>query len=140
MSAFDNAKKFFEACEAPLGWAGCKDYVEDGAGFTAQCEPLVDVTTIEAYADWMHGFGTVTAKGSTYTLHSACYDKDNRCAMFFATYHATHVGEGGPVPPTNKSVDSHYVYIVQINDDDKVESMTKVWNAPWAMRGLGWID
>jgi hypothetical protein len=140
MSAFDNAKKFFEACETPLGWAGCKDYVEDGASFEAQSEPLVDVTTIEAYADWMHGFGTVTAKGSTYTLHAASYDEGNRCAMFFATYHATHVGEGGPVPPTNKSVDSHYVYIVKMNDGDKVESMIKVWNAPWAMRGLGWIE
>jgi len=140
MSAFDNAKKFFEACETPLGWAGCKDYVADGARFTAQSEPLVDVTTIEAYADWMHGFGTVTAQGSTYTLHSACFDEDSRCAMFFATYHATHVGEGGPVPPTGKSVDSHYVYIVRMNDDNKVESMTKVWNAPWAMRGLGWIE
>ena len=62
MSAFDNAKKFFDACEAPLGWEGCKEYCVDGAGFVAQSEPLADVTTIEAYADWMHGFGTVTAK------------------------------------------------------------------------------
>jgi hypothetical protein len=27
MSAFENAKKFFTACEAPEGWAGCKQYV-----------------------------------------------------------------------------------------------------------------
>lgn len=140
MSAFENAKKFFNACEAPEGWAGCKDYVEDGAPFTAQSEPLVDVTTIEAYADWMHGFGTGTAAGSTYTLHSASYDEENRKAVFFATYHATHTGEGGPVPPTNKSVDSHYVYILDMSENDKVASMIKVWNAPWAMRGLGWID
>jgi hypothetical protein len=140
MAAFDNAKKFFAACEAPEGWAGCKAYVEDGAALIAQCEPLVDVTTVEAYCDWMHGFGTVTAAGATYTLHSASYDEDSRCAVFFATYHAKHVGDGGPVPPTNKSVDSHYVYILKMSDNDKVAEMTKVWNAPWAMRALGWID
>jgi hypothetical protein len=27
MTAFENAKKFFTACEAPEGWAGCKEYV-----------------------------------------------------------------------------------------------------------------
>lgn len=26
---------------------------------------------------------------------------------------ATHSGEGGPVPPTNKSTDCHYVYIIE---------------------------
>ena len=140
MSAFENAKKFFDACEAPLGWDGCKDYVEDGATFIAQSEPLVDVTTVQAYCDWMHGFGTVTAAGATFTLNSSGYDEENRTAIFFATYHATHVGEGGPVPPTNKSVDSHYVYSIKMSDNDKVAELTKIWNAPWAMRGLGWIE
>jgi hypothetical protein len=140
VSAFDNAKKFFDACETPLGWDGCRDYCVDGASFDAQSEPLVDVKTIEDYANWMHGFGTVTSKGSTYTLHSQSWDDDSSTAIFFATYHAKHVGDGGPVPPTGQSVDSHYVYAVKMNDDGKVESMTKIWNAPWAMRGLGWID
>ena len=140
MSAFDTAKKFFEACEAPLGWAGCKGYCVEGAEFVAQAGPLADVTTIEGYADWLHGFGTVTAKGATYTLHSQSYDAESNTAVFFATYHATHVGDGGPVPPTGKSVDSHYVYVLEMNGDGKVERMTKVWNASWAMRGLGWID
>lgn len=140
MSAFDTARKFFEACEAPLGWAGCREYCVEGAAFVAQAGPLADVTTIEAYADWLHGFGTVTAKGATYTLHSQSFDAESNTAVFFATYHATHVGDGGPVPPTGKSVDSHYVYVLEMNGGGKVERMTKVWNASWAMRGLGWID
>lgn len=140
MSAFENAKKFFEACEAPSGWAGCREYVADGASFTAQSEPLADVTTVQAYADWMAGFGTVTAPGATYDLHTCSYDEDTKTAVFFATYHAKHTGEGGPVPPTNKQTDSHYVYAVTMNDDDKVAKMVKIWNAPWAMRELGWID
>jgi hypothetical protein len=140
MSAFESAKKFFEACEAPLGWESCKDYVEDGAALIAQSEPLVDITTVQAYCEWMYGFGTVTAAGATYTLNASCYDESTRTALFFATYHATHVGEGGPVPPTNQSVDSHYVYAVKMSANNKVAEVTKIWNAPWAMRGLGWID
>ncbi len=138
MSAFENAKKFFDACEAPLGWDGCKDYVEDGAPLIAQSEPLVDITTVEAYCEWLKGFGTVTAPGATYTLHAACYDEEQRTALFFATYHATHTGDGGPVPPTNQSTNSHYVYSLKMSDNDKVAGMTKIWNAPWAMRELGW--
>lgn len=140
MSAFENAQKFFAACEAPEGWAGCAPYVADGATFRAQSEPLTDVNTVEAYAEWMKGFGTVTAPGATYTLHASAWDEANRTALFFATYHATHSGEGGPVPPTGRSTNSDYVYAVIMGDDDKVAHMVKTWNAPWALRELGWAD
>ncbi len=33
MSAVENARKFFDACEKPAGWQGCKEYVADGAPF-----------------------------------------------------------------------------------------------------------
>jgi hypothetical protein len=139
MSAFENAKSFFEACEKPEGWAGCQTYVAEGATFVAQSEPLVDVATVEAYCEWMKGFGTITAPGATYDLHSASFDESTRTAVFFATYHAKHTGEGGPVPPTNKETHSHYVYVLTMDDSDKVASMTKIWNAPWAMKELGWM-
>lgn len=139
MNGFDNARKFFEACETAAGWKGCKQYVAPGAGFTAQSEPLADVHTVEDYCDWMAGFGTTTAPGATYDLHAASYDDDTNTAIFFATYNAKHTGDGGPVPPTNKETHSHYVYILSMNDDGKVGQMVKVWNAPWAMRELGWM-
>ena len=53
MSAFENARKFFVACEAPEGWEGCKPYVAEDASFTAQSEPLTGINTVEAYCDWM---------------------------------------------------------------------------------------
>jgi len=34
---------------------------------------------------------------------------------------------------------SDYVYAIKMNADNKVASMTKVWNAPWAMKELGWM-
>ena len=39
MSAFENARKIFEACETPVGWEACKEYVADGAPFNVQSEP-----------------------------------------------------------------------------------------------------
>ena len=138
MSGFENAKNFFEACETPLGWDGCKEFVAEGATFTAQSEPIADIDTIEGYCDWMKAFGTVTAAGATYELHASAWDDSTRTALFFATYNATHVGDGGPVPPTGHSTNSHYVYVLTMDDADRVAAFTKVWNAPWAMRDLGW--
>ena len=139
MTAFENATKFFIACEAAEGWEGCKPYVAEGASFTAQSEPLTEINTIEAYCDWMAGIGTVTAPGATYDLHTSSYDEATKTAVFFATYHARHTGEGGPVPPTNKETHTDYVYVLTMNDDNKVARMTKVWNASWAMKELGWM-
>ena len=137
MNAFENAKKFFVACEDLKGWVGCKQYVVDDAPFAAQSEPLVDINTVEAYCDWMAGFGAI-APGATYDLHTSSYDEETRIAVFFATYHAKHTGEGGPMPPTQKETHSHYVYALTMNADNKVEKMVKIWNAPWAMKELGW--
>jgi hypothetical protein len=29
--------------------------------------------------------------------------------------------------------------VLDMNDEGKIRSMQKVWNAPWAMRELGWM-
>ena len=130
MDAFENATKFFHACDSLAGWEGCKQYVAADASFSAQSEPLVDIKTVQEYTDWMMGFGTVTAKGCSYELHASACDEKSQTALFFATIRASHVGEGGPVPPTHKTTNSDYVYILNMNDDAKVTRMTKVWNAP----------
>ena len=139
MSAFENATKFFHACESLTGWEGCKQYVATDAPFSAQSEPLVDVKTVQGYVDWLMGFGTITAKGCSYDLHASAYDEKNKTALFFSTFTGSHVGEGGPVPPTHKTTNTHYVYVLTMNGDDKVARMTKVWNAPWALKELGWM-
>ena len=107
MTAFENARKFFEACETAKGWAGCKQYVVEGAPFSAQSEPLMDVKTVEAYCDWMAGLGTITAPGATYDLHVSCFDEAARTAvpgLYVLTRQAdrsyTVRWEGtGPTPP-----------------------------------------
>ena len=139
MSGFENATKFFHACESVKGWDECSQYVEPGAAFSAQCEPLVEFKTVEEYVNWMTGFCETIAPGGSYELHASCFDDTTGKAIFFATYTLTHTGEGGPVPPTNKTTNSQYVYVLTMNGDDKIQRMQKVWNAPWAMRELGWM-
>ena len=139
MNSFKNAEKFFHACESSKGWDACKDYVVDNAEFFAQAEPLTETKMIKDYVDWMAAIGKITAPGCRYEIHASAFDEANKTAIFFATYTATHTGEGGPVPPTNKTTNSHYVYALKMNDEGKIVSMTKIWNAPWAMRELGWM-
>lgn len=138
MTAMQTASDFFHACEGLGGWEACKPYVADHAGFSAQCEPLVDIDTVEGYCEWMAGLGRGPLQGCSYEVHSSAWDETSRCAIFFATFTGTHVGEGGPLPPTGKTTHSHYVYVVQMDGDDKVCRLTKIWNAPWALGELGW--
>ena len=139
MSAFDNATAFFHACECGKGWAGCKDYVADDAEFSAQCEPLAEMTTIEEYTEWLGGFANGPAAGSTYDLHMSSWDEAKNSALFFGTYHAKHTGDGGPVPPTGKQTSSQYVYSFEMDGDGKIVKMIKIWNPTWALTELGWM-
>ena len=137
--SFENAKLFFAACETGQGWQGCRQYVADGAPFSAQSEPLVDIETVEAYTEWMSGLvNQIMAGTAKYELHTAAYDADQRAATFFATFSGTHTGDGGPVPATGRSTAAEYVYVLNMNADGKIASMTKIWNAPWTMKELGW--
>jgi hypothetical protein len=139
MSAFENATKFFHSCESLKGWEGCQSYVAPGATFQAQCEPLVDIKTVEAYCGWMAAVGSGPLNGCSYVLHSSAYDESARTAIFVGTFTATHSGDGGPVPPTNKQTVTDYVYALTMNADGKVAAMRKIWNAPWALKELGWM-
>jgi len=139
MSAIENATNFFHACDSANGWDECSQYVAEGASFHAQSEPLVDITTVEGYANWMAGFGKNVVPGSSYEIHSSAFDDNTKTAVFFATFTGKHTGDGGPIPPTNKETNTHYVYIFSMNDEDKIAKMQKVWNAPWALKELGWM-
>ena len=138
MQPFETARAFFDACESAKGWTGCAQYVADGATFSAQSEPLTDITTVEAYTEWMAGFVNGVAPVGDYEVHAAAYDDNTSTALFFATFSGTHTADGGPVPPTNKQTNSHYVYAITMNADGKVSHMVKTWNANWALAELGW--
>ena len=135
-SITETARAFFDACETGKGWAACSAYCQPDASFTAQAEPLADVKTLQQYAEWMKGMLVVVPDGS-YAVKSFATDHERNNVCAYAVFSGTHSGEGGPVPPTGRSTSSDYVYVMEF-EDGKISHMTKIWNAGWAMRELGW--
>jgi predicted ester cyclase len=72
-----------------------------------------------------------------YTLKAWGVDKARNAVVATAVFTGTHTGEGGPVPPNGKRVEADYTYVMQF-EGDKIAHMTKVWNADYSLRQLGW--
>jgi steroid delta-isomerase-like uncharacterized protein len=135
-SITETARSFFEACEQGKGWAECSTYCHPDASFACQADPLAEVRTLKDYADWMKGMFT-PMPDARYTVSAFATDPERQAVVASATFHATHTGKGGPVPPTGRKTDSDYVYVMRF-EDGKIRQMTKVWNSGWALRELGW--
>ena len=130
------ANKFFIACETGKGWEGCKAYCQTDATFSAQAEPLFEIRSLAGYADWMKAILGPLPDGH-YTLKSFATDNDRKNVCAYAVFTGTHSGQGGPVPPTGKTTNTDYVYVMQF-DDDKIRHMTKIWHSGLAVKELGW--
>ncbi len=137
-SMTETARRFFEACEEGKGWEGCKEYCTSDATFTAQAEPLADIRSLEQYTEWMKGLGTFMSDAG-YDLKSFAVDEKRRNVCAYAVFSATHTGEGGPCPPTGKSMSTDYVYVMEFDGDDRIRHMTKIWHAGLAMKAVGWV-
>lgn len=136
MAALDKtAIEFFDACEAGKGWEACKAFCKPDATFSSQAEPLADLRTLQEYATWMQGLMGMMPDGS-YDLKSFATDSKRGNVTAYAVFSGTHTGQGGPAP-TGKKTSTDYVYCMEF-DGDKIRHMTKIWNAGWAMKELGW--
>ena len=135
-SMTETARAFFDAVDTGRGWEACSAYCRPDATFAAQAEPLAEIHTLAEYADWMTGMMSITPDGR-YEMKSFAVDPDGQTVVAYAVFHATHTGEGGPVPPTGKSTSSDYVYVMEF-DGDKIRHMTKIWNDTATLQQLGW--
>jgi predicted ester cyclase len=133
----ERAEKFFDLCETGKGWEACKEFCHPDATFSAQAGALADVTTLEGYTDWMKGLFTPMPDGR-YELRSFAVDEARNNVSAFAVFHGTHTGEGGPVPPTGKSVAADYVYVMEF-EGDRIRHMTKIWNDGFSFQQAGWM-
>jgi predicted ester cyclase len=133
----ERAEQFFDACETGKGWGVCQEFCHPDATFSAQAGALADVETVEAYTEWMKGLFTPVPDG-WYELRSFAVDESRNNVSAFAVFHGTHTGEGGPVPPTGKSVAADYVYVMEF-DGDQIRHMTKIWNDGFTLQQLGWM-
>ena len=130
------ALKYFEACESGQGWAACRAWCTPDATFASQAEPLADVRSLEQYTEWMKGLMIFVPDGR-YELKSFATDEERSNVAAYAVFRGTHTGQGGPCPPTGRSVASDYVYVMFF-ERDKIKHVQKIWNAGLAMRELGW--
>jgi predicted ester cyclase len=133
----ETARDFFDTVETGKGWAAAATYCTPDATFASQAEPLADIKTLAAYAEWMRGLLTFIPDGR-YEVRSFATDLDRSSVCAYAVFSGTHSAEGGPCPPTGKSTRSDYVYVMEFAGG-KIRHMTKIWNAGWAMRELGWM-
>jgi predicted ester cyclase len=137
MSAiYEPARQFFEACETGQGWDACAAYCHPEATFSAQADALAEVSTLEAYCEWMKGLSTPIPNGR-YDLKFFAADEADRSVAAVALFHGTHTGPDGPVPPTGNEIAADYVYHI-LFDGDRISHMTKIWNDGFSLRQLGW--
>ncbi len=102
----------------------------------AQAEPLSEIRTLEGYTEWMKGLLGFMPDGR-YVVRAFATDPERHSVCAYGVFSATHTGQGGPCPPTGRKTDTDYVYVMEFAGD-KIRHMTKIWNAGWAMRDLGW--
>ena len=132
----DVAGKFFDACETGKGWIERREYCTPNATFSAQAEPLANVKTLEEYIQLDEGPLTFIPDGR-YAIRSFATDDERNSVCAYGVFSGTHTGEGGPCPPTGKKTDTDYVYVMEF-EGEKIRHMTKIWNAGWAVKELGW--
>ena len=132
----ETAGAFFEACETGGGWEKCQQYCHPDATFAAQAVALEGVDNLQAYTEWMKGLLTPVPDGRA-EVQSFAVDQARSKVVVYGVFRGTQTGEGGPVPPTGKTVAADYVYDMSF-DDDKIRHMTKIWNDVASMQQLGW--
>ena len=136
VSITDIAQAFFAACDAGKGWEACRAYCRPDASFAAQAEPLSDIRTLQQYTDWMKGLMGILPDGR-YEVKSFATDGERNNVCIYGVFYGTHTGPGAPCPPTGKTTKTDYVYLLEF-DGEKIRHMTKIWNAGWAVKELGW--
>jgi hypothetical protein len=92
-SITETAAAFFAACETGQGWGVCSSYCTANATFSAQAEPLAEITTLAQYADWMKGLLTVLTDGR-YEVKSFATDIERNNVCAFGVFTGTHLAAG----------------------------------------------
>ncbi len=135
-SITEAAQAFFAACETGQGWKACSAYCTPDATFSAQAEPLSELSTLQQYTDWMQGLLTVLTDG-TYEVKSFATDVERNNVSAYGVFTGTHLA-GGPCAPTGKTTRTDYVYVMQF-EGGRIVHMTKIWHSGLALKELGWV-
>ena len=137
-AAFENAKKVIQGLDSVEDWDSIKDLIVEDAPFECQADAIADVKTIKGWHDWMVNFKSNIAPDCSYTVKSTAWDGERKVCSHAAVFHATHTGSGGPCEATNKHADTDYFYQIEMDENNKVKSMLKIWNDGHCLKQLGW--
>jgi len=85
----------------------------------------------------MKGLLTFVPNGN-YEMKSFATDSERNNVAAYSVFTGTHTGSGGPCPPTGKTTQTDYVYVMQFKED-RINHMTKIWHSGLAMKELGWV-
>jgi predicted ester cyclase len=132
----DSANQFFDACDTGKGWEACKAFCHSDATFSSQTTVLADISTLDAYCEWMKNLFTPIPDGRAELKFIAADEARNSVAAF-AIFHGTQTGEGGPVAPTGNSITADYVYHMEF-EGNRIKHITKIWNDTISLQQLGW--
>src|SRR5262245_26873373 len=76
-----------------------------------------------------------------YAVKSFATDDDRKSVCAFGVFSGTHSGQGGPRPPTGKSTNTDYVYVMEF-DGDKIGHDLECWlgheGSGLVKPGIGW--
>jgi len=77
-----------------------------------------DLLGFHQYTDWMKGLLMFIPDGR-YELKSFDTDDERKSVCAYGVFLGTHTANGGPCPPTGKSVRTDYVYVMDF-DGEKI--------------------
>lgn len=85
----------------------------------------------------MKGLFTILPDGR-YEVKSLATDEARQSVCAYGVFSGMHTGEGDPCPPTGKSMQTDYVYVMEL-EGEQIRHMTKIWHAGLALKALGWV-
>ena len=94
--------------------------------FSSQANPLLNITNLSAYCDWMRDVLTGLTDVS-YEVKSFATDTTHHNVADFGVFYGTHLVDG-LVSHTGKKIATDYVYVMQFTND-KISHVTKIWHA-----------
>ena len=131
------ARRFHHACMTGEGWPACQPYCTPDATFTHEGEMLAEVHTLEAYAAFLQSVFT-PVPDFRHEVLSVGVDPEHQRVLVHYLIRGTHTGEGLPVPPTGKSMETNCVLVLHF-EGDRIRHAVKVWNDHDMRKQVGWV-
>ena len=132
------ATRFHQACMTGKGWQECQQFCTPDATFTHEGTMFADIRTLQVYADYIASLST-PVPDFRHEVLSVAVDEPQQRVLIHYLIRGTHSGEGLPIPPTGRSMESRCVLILHV-ENERIRHAEKVWNDHAMMLQAGWVS